>query len=87
MKTTLEIRDSTFRRAKTFAASKGITLKELFNEALEEKLQDPREKESKKDPAWLKLAGRFGRTRAEREETRRIQRAIDAEFERIEPEG
>ena len=86
MKTTLEIADATFRRAKTLAALKGITLKELFNQALEEKLQKPRPTENGTRPAWLKLEGAFGKTPTARAETRRIQEVIDAEFERIEPE-
>jgi hypothetical protein len=83
VKTTLEIHDATFRRAKTFAAAQGITLKELFNAALEEKLASGQRK-GKERPVWLKLAGEFGKTPAERVETRRIQNAIEAEFERID---
>ena len=37
-------------------------------------------------PGWLKLEGAFGETPDDRTETRRIQAAIDAEFERIDPE-
>ena len=39
MKTTLEIPQDLFREAKFTAAKKGITLKKLFTEALEEKLR------------------------------------------------
>jgi hypothetical protein len=84
MKTTLEIRDVTFRRAKTLAAAQGITLKELFNEALEEKL-NRNETKRKAPPEWMKLAGQF-KTPAQRAETRRIQRLIDEEFETIDSE-
>jgi hypothetical protein len=86
MKTTLEIDDATLRQAKIVAAQNGITLKQLFNQALEEKLKKPKAAASKTPPAWLKLAGAFGKTAADRAETRRIQADIDAEFEKIEPE-
>lgn len=87
MKTTLEIADATLRKAKISAAEQGITLKELFNQALEEKLQRGKMNSKKAEPEWLKLAGAFGKTRADRAETRRIQNAIEAEFERIDAEG
>lgn len=80
MKTTLEIEGATLRKAKISAAQQGITLKELFNEALEEKLQKPNSAGSKK-PEWLKLEGAFGKTAADRAETPRIQKVIEAEFE------
>jgi hypothetical protein len=86
VKTTLEIADATLHQAKIAAAQQGITLKELFNQALEEKLQRPTQAGRKAKPAWLKLEGAFGKTAAARAETRRIQEAIDAEFERIELE-
>ena len=39
MKTTIELPDATFRRAKTLAAGRGMTLKRFFTEALEEQLR------------------------------------------------
>ena len=39
MKTTIELADPTFRQAKVLAASRGMTLKQFFTEALEEKLR------------------------------------------------
>lgn len=86
MKTTLEIADATLQKAKIRAAQEGITLKELFNQALEEKLQAEKRSGRNTAPAWMKLAGAFGKTSADRAETRRIQKAIDEEFERIDPE-
>ena len=86
MKTTLEIANATLQKAKVRAAQEGITLKELFNQALEEKLRAPKRGNNKTAPEWLKLAGAFGKTNADRAETRRIQKGIDAEFERIDPE-
>jgi hypothetical protein len=84
VKTTIEIPGTTLRRAKSIAASRGISLKQLFTEALEDKLKTAVAPIS--EPVWLKLAGAFGKTAADRAETRRIQKCIDAEFEIIEPE-
>jgi hypothetical protein len=86
LKTTLEIADATLQKARITAAQQGVTLKEPFNQALEEKLDRRKSNASKTRPAWLKLEGAFGKTPADRAETRRIQEAIDAEFERIDPE-
>ena len=41
MKTTLEIPDPLFRRAKSAAAERGIPLRALVTEALAEKLRTP----------------------------------------------
>jgi hypothetical protein len=78
VKTTLEIPDSLFRRAKSAAAEKGIPLRELVSEALAEKLR-PRNGEK----PWMKT---FGRLRGLRAETARINRIMEEEFGRIEPE-
>ena len=86
MKTTLEIADPTLQKAKITAAERGITLKELFTQALEEKLRRPKTAGRKTEPAWLKLEGAFGKTAAARAETRRIQKEIDTEFEPIDLE-
>jgi hypothetical protein len=84
VKTTIEIPGATLRRAKTIATSRGISLKQFFTEALEDKLKTAPVRAS--EPAWLKLSGAFGRTASDRSETRRIQKRINAEFEVVEPE-
>lgn len=84
MKTTIEIPGTTLRRAKTAAVARGISLKQLFAEALEEKLKAAANPNS--SPLWMDLAGAFGKTASDRAETRRIQQRIDAEFEVLEPE-
>ena len=84
MKTTIEIPGTTLRRAKGIAVSRGITLKQLFTEALEDKLKTAGARAS--EPAWMKLAGAFGKSASDRAETRRIQQRIDAEFEILEAE-
>ena len=86
MKTTIEIPDVIFRRAKSLAGSLGISLKQLFTEAIEEKLQGGTARSGSATPSWMKLAGAFGKTPAMRAETRRIQRLIEEEFEQIEAE-
>jgi hypothetical protein len=84
MKTTIEIPGTTLRRAKSIAAARGISLKQLFTEALEDKLKAAETPSA--SPAWLHLAGTFGKTPSDRAETRRIQQRIEAEFELLEPE-
>lgn len=79
MKTTLEIPDALFRRAKSVAAEQGIPLRELVSEALSEKLRGSRVAEK----PWLKS---FGKLRSLRAETARINTIIEAEFEKVEPE-
>ncbi len=78
MKTTLEIPDSVFRRAKARAAERGI-LRQFVTEAVEEKLTV---KEPSSKP-WMKMVGGLQHLRRE---TTRINRLIEEEFERIEPE-
>jgi hypothetical protein len=80
VKTTLEIRGDLLRRAKALALARGVTLKQLFNEALEERIRraGPGGK-----PAWKELSGKLRSLRAE---TKRLQKRIDAEFERIDEE-
>lgn len=85
MKTTVDLPESTFRQAKTLAADRGITLKQLFTEALEEKIRlcaSPVFGREKKTP-WM--AG-FGALSDLSSENRRIASMIEAEFETLDPE-
>ena len=77
MKTTLEIPDALFRRAKSAAAEKGIPFRELVSEALAEKLRAP----GRRDKPWLKS---FGKLRGLRKETASISRTIEQEFGKVE---
>ena len=79
MKTTLEIPDALFRRAKSAAAERGIPFRELVSEALADKLSSGRSEEK----PWMRS---FGKLRALRKETARINRIIEVEFERIDSE-
>ncbi len=79
MKTTLEIPDALFRKAKSAAAERGIVFRELVSEALSEKLRI----ESLEQKSWM---ASFGKLRGLRKESERIDRIIEREFDRIEPE-
>jgi hypothetical protein len=80
VKTTLEIPDPIFRRAKSVAAERGIPLRAFVTEAVEEKLDAGRKA---KDKPWMAA---FGKLKHLRKETARINRLIEEEFETIEPE-
>ncbi len=80
VRTTLEIPDPIFRRAKAKAAEQGIFLRQFVTEAVQEKLRSMGAPGKK---PWMKTAGGLRRLRAE---TARINRLIEEEFERIEPE-
>jgi hypothetical protein len=79
VKTTLEIPDAIFRRAKSVAAERGIPLRELISEALAEKLRA----DNGSSRPWLAA---FGKLRHLRKETARINRIIEEEFEQIDAE-
>ena len=80
MKTTLEIPDSVFRKAKAKAAERGVPLRQFVTEAVEEKLNAGSPSAPK---PWMQM---FGGLKHLKKETARIQRLIDDEFEKIEPE-
>jgi hypothetical protein len=82
MKTTIEIPDPLFRKAKSTAAERGQTLKDLVTEALREKLAAGANRRPEQ-PDWMQG---FGKLRRLRRETARIQARIDETFEVIEPE-
>ncbi len=83
MKTTIEIPDPLFRKAKSKAAERGQTLKEFVTEALGEKLAASTDRASLGEPEWMRG---FGKLRRLGRETARIQARIDEAFEVIEPE-
>lgn len=83
MKTTIEIPDPLFRKAKSKAAERGQTLKELVTEALQEKLAAGANQARRAEPEWMQG---FGRLRRLRKETARIQARIDETFGVVEPE-
>lgn len=80
MKTTLEIPDPVFRRAKSLAAERGIPFRQLVTEAVQDKIKA---RSNSTDKPWMKS---FGKLRHLRKETEQINKIIEEEFERIEPE-
>jgi len=80
MKTTLEIPDSVFRRAKSVAAEQGIPLREFVTEAVKDKLAANAKTANK---PWVSLIGRLKHLH---KETERINRLIDESCEKIDPE-
>jgi hypothetical protein len=78
MKTTLEIPDSVFRRAKLKAAEQGIPLRQFVTEALERKLREPSSTDRR---PWMK---HFGKLKDLHEETKRIDKFIEEAFETID---
>jgi hypothetical protein len=80
MKTTLEIPDAIFRRAKSKAAERGIPLRQFVTEAVEDKLKNL---SSATEKPWMKHVGKLKHLH---KETARIDRIIEEEFEKVEPE-
>lgn len=83
MKTTIELPDRLFRRAKSKAAESGMTMKQFFTEAVQEKLARKSPNSIPGEPAWMRG---FGKLRRLRNETQRVQHAIHDEFDVVEPE-
>lgn len=80
MKTTLDLPDPLFRKAKATAAERGQSLKDFVAEALTDKLERPAGRGA---PGWMQG---FGKLKRLHKETVRVQSAVDEEFEVIEPE-
>jgi predicted nucleic acid-binding Zn-ribbon protein len=80
MKTTLEIPDPIFRRAKSVAAERGISLREFVTEAVKDKLTT--DVKATKKP-WVKLMGKLKHLH---KETERINRLIEEDSEKIDAE-
>jgi hypothetical protein len=83
MKTTVELPDKTFRIAKATAAARGISLKEFFTQAVEEKLASYGDTNGYDEKPWMRS---FGVLREHSEELQQVKDMIEAEFERIEEE-
>ena len=80
MKTTLEIPDAVFRRAKSTAAERGIPLRQFVTEAVEDKLKEAGAAGQK---PWMK---HMGKLKDLRKETERINALIEEAFENIDTE-
>jgi hypothetical protein len=78
MKTTLEIPDFLFRRAKSVAAERGIPLRQFIAEAVQDKL-----KVSFQEKPWMKHIGKLKHLR---KENREVEKRVEEAFEQIDPE-
>ena len=78
MKTTLEMPDFLFRRAKSVAAERGIPLRQFVAEALQEKLGT-----ASSGKPWMKHVGKLKHLRGERKQ---IDKRVEEAFERIDRE-
>ena len=78
MKTTLEIPDFLFRRAKSVAAERGIPLRQFVTEAVQEKL-----KTTSQERPWMKHLGTLKHLRKDRKQ---IEKRVEEAFEQIDPE-
>lgn len=83
MKTTLEVPDAVFRKAKATAAERGQSLGAFVTEALQEKLVRRTGRSAAQSPPWMRG---FGKLRALTKETARVQDRIDQAFEVVETE-
>jgi hypothetical protein len=78
VKTTLEIPDFLFRRAKSQAAERGIPLRQFVTEAVQEKL-----KVTSQEKPWMKHVGKLKHLR---KENREVEKRVQEAFEQIDPE-
>ncbi|HEY1656909.1 MAG TPA: hypothetical protein VGG14_01075 [Candidatus Sulfotelmatobacter sp.] len=76
MKTTLEIPDFLFRRAKSVAAERGIPLRQFVTEAVQDKL-----KITSQEKPWMKHLGKLKHLRRE---SREVEKRIEEAFEQID---
>ena len=95
VKTTIDLPDSTFRRAKSYAAVKGISMRRFITDAVEQELRrravaartvtgsDDTTADPHAEPPWM--AG-FGGLSDLGEEHRRVLETIEEEFERLAPD-
>ena len=83
MKTTLDLPDPDFRKAKAVAAGRGQSLKDFVTEALRDKLAAEAGRPATYERLWMQG---FGKLKHLHKETVRVQSVIDDEFEVIEPE-
>ena len=78
MKTTLEIPDFLFRRAKSVAAERGIPLRQFVTEAVQDKL-----KTTSQERPWMKHLGKLKHLRKER---KAIEERVEEAFGKIDRE-
>jgi hypothetical protein len=82
VKTTVELPDALYRKLKSAAAEEGRSIKEILAEAVADRLRRGAGGESKAKP-WETA---FGGMKSLHRENLRIERLIEAEFEKIDEE-
>ena len=89
MKTTIELPEQRFRRAKAAVARRGMTLKEFFTRAAKRELErlecDARDPSPESSPAWHRLLQKP--SAAELKELERIDQVIETEFSSIDADS
>jgi len=86
MKTTIELPEQLFRRAKAAVARRGMTLKQFFTRAAEQELTRLESNEEEATtPSWHDLLEKP--TPAELKELEQIDRTIKDEFSAIDADG
>jgi hypothetical protein len=78
LKTTLEIPDFLFRRAKSVAAQRGIPLRQFVTEAVQEKLQT-----TSPERPWMQHLGKLKHLHKER---KLVEKRVEEAFEQIDHE-
>jgi len=84
VKTTVEIPDALFRKAKATAAERGVPLKDLLTEAVREHLHRAAGDSSMDKPSAPSWMAAFGGLQNLHKETKRINRVLEREFGQIE---
>jgi hypothetical protein len=87
MKTTIELSDQLFRRAKAAVARRGMTLKEFFTRAAERELAriEHGEPAAEATPGWHRLLQKP--TSAELKELERVDEVIESEFSSVDSDS
>jgi hypothetical protein len=78
VKTTLEIPDFLFRRAKSVAAERGIPLRQFVTEAVQDKL-----KVSRQSKPWMK---HIGKLKCLRKDRKQVEKRVEEAFEQVDRE-
>jgi hypothetical protein len=81
VKTTVEIPDALFRQAKATAAQQGTSLKDFLTDAVRERLR--KISPANTDKPWMRA---FGGLRDLHRESKRLERVVRQEFDRIDEE-
>ena len=81
MKTTFELPDRLFQKAKSTAARRGQTLRQLFTDAIAEKLDAIRK--GRREKPWMR---HYGSLQRHEDELERIDQVVEEEFGSVDPE-